>query len=96
MLASGMCLNYGYDAFYVRKQRKKYGLKKLIEGNLTSPCVIVEDVLSTGESLRYAVKTVLAQGVKIKMIIVLVNRCDKKISFGRIPLYEIYTKDDLL
>ena len=64
-------------AFLVRKEPKKHGLQKLIEGcDLKSGMrvLIVEDVVTTGQSVEGAVKAVEALGAKVEQIVCLVDR----------------------
>lgn len=63
--------------FLVRKEAKKHGLQRQIEGlNLTPglPVLLVEDVVTTGNSILQAAEAVKATGAQIKLIISLVDR----------------------
>ncbi len=63
-------------AFIVRKDPKKYGTKKPVEGYLkeNNRVVIVEDVVTTGESVMKAITAVEDQGCKVVKVIALVDR----------------------
>ena len=39
------------SAFYVRKKLKEHGSKQWTEGEIKSPCIIFEDVITTGNSV---------------------------------------------
>ena len=55
----------GLVAFFVRKQRKEHGLERWVEGPVLepgTPCLVVEDVVTTGGSTVRAVERVLARG----------------------------------
>ena len=43
------------SAFYVRKKLKEHGSKQWTEGEIKSPCIIFEDVITTGNSVIKAV-----------------------------------------
>lgn len=59
----------------VRKERKKYGKQNVIEGPLIfHRVVIVEDVITTGNSLLNIIKLLEAEGVEITKIIIILNR----------------------
>jgi orotate phosphoribosyltransferase len=61
--------------FSVRKEPKKYGRRKLIEGDVSSgPVVVVDDVVTTGGSTIDAIKKARAEGLEIVQVLVLVDR----------------------
>lgn len=64
------------QGFFVRKEEKKRGTKKLIEGNLKENCkvVIVEDVTTTGNSVLKAVNAVRNFNCKAELVITVVDR----------------------
>lgn len=68
----------GHDvpAFIVRKSVKEYGTKKVVEGYLNDGdnVVIVEDVVTTGESVYKAIEAVQARRCKVLKVIALVDR----------------------
>lgn len=61
-------------SFYVRKERKKHGLKNIVEGCIKSPCVVVDDVITTGESAIKAIKTIRDEGQQVAYLIAIVFR----------------------
>lgn len=63
-------------AFTVRKEAKKHGTAKLIEGPFMSGdrVAIVEDVITTGGSALRAIDAVQAEGGKIAGVLALVDR----------------------
>lgn len=52
----------GINGFFVRKERKPHGLQKIIEGEIIPPVVIVDDVVSTGLSIRLVMEAVTGAG----------------------------------
>lgn len=64
------------DAFTVRKQPKDHGTGKRIEGCFAAgyPVVIVEDVLTTGNSARDAITAVESEGGHILGVLAVVDR----------------------
>ncbi|RKY35867.1 MAG: orotate phosphoribosyltransferase [Candidatus Omnitrophota bacterium] len=67
------------NGFIVRKQEKKYGLQKLIEGpglNAESRVLIVDDVVTTGLSTVKAIQAVEKTQAKIVRVIAVVNRLE--------------------
>ena len=64
------------NAFYVRKEPKKYGRSLWIEGPLEQGInvAILEDVVTTGASSLKAVEKVTEYGCKVKQILAVVDR----------------------
>ena len=62
--------------FLVRKEEKQHGTGKLIEGNLNpgDNVAVVEDVVTTGESVLRAINAVKDAGADVKMVLVIVDR----------------------
>ena len=68
-----------FNTFIIRKGLKKYGLNKLIEGQLNeqdSSVIIIDDVATTGKSILRAINTVkkVHPNIKILKVIVIVDR----------------------
>ncbi len=64
--------------FYVRKKPKTYGLQKPIEGHVSpgGRVVIVDDVVTTGESTLTAIAAAKEAALQIVKIVVLVDRLE--------------------
>ena len=87
--------------FSVRKTAKSHGRTKLIEGSFKQgdTVVIIDDVITKGESTLSAIKAVKDEGGKIAFVAVLVDReeggSDRIKSLG----YEVvhsFTKSELI
>ncbi len=63
-------------AFYVRKEPKKHGTKRWIEGNLNrnDRVILLEDVVTTGESVLKAINRLLDQGCIVDKVISIIDR----------------------
>lgn len=63
-------------SFWVREEPKEHGTKKKIEGqfNKCSKVVIVDDVITGGNSVMKAIDTVKAEGCEVVKVIVVVDR----------------------
>lgn len=69
--------NKRLPAFLVRKETKQHGLQKQIEGANLKPgmrVLIVEDVITTGQSVRNAISVVEASGAKVIQVVCLLDR----------------------
>ncbi|HJT50036.1 MAG TPA: hypothetical protein VJ729_17785 [Nitrososphaeraceae archaeon] len=64
----------GLNGFFIRKEVKGYGLQKRIEGNMIAPVVIVDDVITSGESVMKSIDAVNAEGVTPKGVVCVVDR----------------------
>ena len=62
------------STFYVRKQPKEHGLKKLVEGNASEPIVIVDDVVTKGASVVKAIDALTDEGHSISGIVSIIDR----------------------
>jgi len=101
--------DYGYTArpskewrtFVVRKQAKDHGLGKLIEGG-SSPgdqALIVDDVLTSGNSVIKAISAGQEVGLTIKHALVVVDRQEQQgketIENHNVQLFSLLTLEDL-
>jgi orotate phosphoribosyltransferase len=64
------------EGFFVRKQAKGHGSQERVEGrvNAGDSVVIVDDVLTTGESVVQAIEAVEAIGGKVLRVVCIVDR----------------------
>jgi len=67
----------GLNGFFVRKEPKAYGLQKKIEGNMIPPVVIVDDVITSGQSVMDAIEAVNKEGVTPKGVVCVIDREEK-------------------
>ena len=90
------------NTFVVRKTAKEHGLKKDIEGDVGkgSKVVIVDDVVTTGQSTIEAIRKAKKLGLEIVKVIVLVDRQEQSgkenIQNEGIDFESIVTKKELL
>jgi orotate phosphoribosyltransferase len=88
-------------AFSVRKTPKAHGQTKLIEGNFKSgdTVVVLDDVITRGESTITAINALLKEGAKIAFVAVLVDRLEggrQKIEAMGYPVLSLFDRRDLL
>ena len=89
------------DAFTVRKQVKEHGTGRLIEGNLRkdSRVLVVEDVITTGDSALRAARAVEDFGARVIGILSVVDREEggrARIEEAGYPVATLFTASELL
>ncbi len=88
------------EAFVVRKEPKKHGTMQWIEGNVKKgdKVLITEDVITTGRSTIEAIKKAKASGLKVKGVVVLIDRQEggkEAIEALRVPFKALLTKEEI-
>jgi uridine monophosphate synthetase len=75
-IATAISLQGNYPMIYPRKEVKTYGTKAEIEGdfNAGETIVVIDDLATTGGSKFEAIEKLTAVGLKVKDIVVLVDR----------------------
>lgn len=89
------------DAFTVRKQAKAHGTGRRIEGGFhaTGDVVIVEDVVTTGDSALHATQVIEEAGARVLGVITVVDRGDsgrERLERAGYPLIALFTAGELL
>jgi orotate phosphoribosyltransferase len=89
--------------FIIRKQPKKYGLNRFIEGKLkeNQTAILIEDVITTGKSTIYAIEKALAFPLKIRKVICIVDREEGGIEnikqqYKDIDIISLYKSSEIL
>ncbi len=90
-------------AFYVRKEVKDHGSRRLVEGDRAlrkdMPIVLLEDVVTTGGSSLRAVEKLVAVGAKVVGVVALVDRLEggaEAIQGAGLPLISLANRRDFL
>jgi orotate phosphoribosyltransferase len=88
-------------AFSVRKEAKKHGRQKRVEGNFKAgdSVVVVDDVITTGGSTIKAIESIQAEGGKIAFVMVLLDREEggsANIEALGHPVFAAFTRTSLL
>jgi len=88
------------EGFWVREEVKTHGTRKLIEGKLpgNARVVIVDDVITSGDSAQKAIDAVEAAGGKVVVIVALVDRqrgAREKFEKAGYVYDPLFTKDEL-
>lgn len=86
---SYISINQKIPMIFLRKEEKKHGKKKLVEGNYKNGerVLLIEDVTTSGGSVSEAAYMLEQQGLKVTQILAIVSRN---------PIREIYFKDVLI
>jgi uridine monophosphate synthetase len=75
-IATAISLRGGYPMIYPRKEAKEYGTRAEIEGEYHpgETVVIIDDLATTGGSKFEAIEKLTAAGLKVRDVVVLVDR----------------------
>lgn len=83
-IVGGLTYHYGmmvgkprnYKAFFVRKEEKEHGKSGLVVGKLEKEdrCILIEDVVTSGQSSIEAIDAIHERGVFIEKVICIVDR----------------------
>jgi orotate phosphoribosyltransferase len=90
------------NAFYIRKEAKNHGSKRLIEGNdgfENASVVVLEDVSTTGNSSLRAVNILQDAGYRVVGVLSLVDRLEgakELFDTNNIPFKSVYTLNDFI
>jgi orotate phosphoribosyltransferase len=90
------------SSFWIRKEPKGHGLQKWIDGNVRSGdrVVIVDDVITTGQSTIDALHRAREAGLVVEKVIVLVDRQEENgkqnIEREGVAVEALYTVEDLM
>lgn len=89
------------SAFIVRKEPKKHGERKMIEGPFQEGwrVAVVDDVVTTGGSTIKACRAVEEEGGRVVLALALVDRLEggrENLEKSGYPFVSLLTKDDLL
>ena len=99
VLSSALCSKYSLPMILVRKETKKYGLKKAIEGVYEPKdiCLVLEDTISTGSSALDFINKIKKYELIVNDIIVICDRRkDSKYDFGGRCIHSIFTINDVM
>ena len=90
------------DAFVVRKEAKAHGLRRVVEGPVRKglKVVVVDDVVTTGQSTIQALDACSAEGLEVVSVIVLVDReedggLDRIRAHAKCPVSAIFKVSEL-
>ncbi|MFN8472890.1 MAG: orotidine-5'-phosphate decarboxylase [Anaerolineae bacterium] len=75
-IATAVSLHMQQPMIYPRREAKSYGTGRMIEGRFEAgeTAVVLDDVITTGGSKLEAIKTLEAGGLKVRDIVVLIDR----------------------
>jgi orotate phosphoribosyltransferase len=78
--------------FFVRKETKNHGLQKRIEGIVLNPLIVVDDVVTTGQSVMDAVDALVINGYSPAGIISVIDREDERnrLRNGELKYYSLF------
>ena len=95
--ASYISIKNNIPMIFLRKEAKQHGTKKIVEGvfHENQNVVLIEDVITSGNSVQEAAKTLELQGLKVVQIISIVSRSKDQLYYNNVPINYLYHIDDI-
>ncbi|MDR2121495.1 MAG: orotidine-5'-phosphate decarboxylase [Flavobacteriaceae bacterium] len=92
-MAAAISLEAEIPLILKRKEGKKYGTKKMLEGIFSEgqTCVLVEDVITSGKSLIETIEEVEKEGLKVNDIVVVLDREQGGVQLLKEKGYTVHT-----
>jgi orotate phosphoribosyltransferase len=85
----------GIRQFIVRKKAKMHGSEKKVEGYLVDPVVIVDDVMTKGNSVVQAIDAVRNEGYNVAGVVLVIDREDPyNLIKDRIKYFSLFKHSD--
>jgi len=100
-IATAVSLLAGYPMIYPRKEQKGYGTKREIEGEFKpgETVLVYDDLITTGSSKFEAIEPLEEAGLKVKDVVVLVDREQggaKELAEKGYTLHSVFTISEVL
>lgn len=75
-IGTAICLDMNVPLVYPRQSTKSYGTGKQIEGrwNVGQTAVVIDDLITTGDSLLKSIAFLKAAGIRVQSAVVLIDR----------------------
>ncbi len=92
-MGTTMSLASGIPLIIKRKENKGYGTKRMVEGVYSDGqnCLLVEDVITSGQSLLETIEEIEREGLKVTDIVVVLDREQGGIAKLKEKGYNVYT-----
>ncbi len=98
-IATGISLKYGVPMVLKRKEKKDYGTKKMLEGIFRSgeKCLLIDDVITSGSSLKENIEELEKEGLEIVKICVLIDRrTGEDVLENKYPIESVFTLKEIM
>ena len=97
-MATKISLNYNIPMLIIRKERKDYGTKKLVEGvyHKNQKCLMLDDVITTGSSLIENIDILQNEGINVNDIIVFIDRRNNRNDVSEYNVHSVFTEEEIM
>ena len=98
IIGSALAIETVKPLIYVRDKPKDYGTTKSIEGKISSgmKVVLIDDVITTGNSVTNAIKQLKDAGLSISDVYVIINRLEGASNALKLEEVNLYQLTDVL
>lgn len=75
-IATAIAIKHNQTAVFVRKERKAYGTKKLVEGQFHQgqKALLIDDVITNADSKLETIRSLVEEGLTVEDVVVLLDR----------------------
>ena len=93
LIVASMVVSDLHTKCFIRKTERTHGLKKNIEGNPVSPILLVDDVISTGDTIQTALNFCDLDSHKVVGTLCVINRSGLD-NINNLPIYSLFKETD--
>ncbi|GMU18912.1 MAG: orotate phosphoribosyltransferase [Candidatus Babeliales bacterium] len=92
VIATAASITYQKPMILKRKEAKAYGTQKMVEGiyQAGNRCLVIEDVITTGQSIIETTTVLEQEGLYVKDIIILIDREESGVEYVAQKGYQVH------
>ena len=102
--ANAVSILYDIPGIILRKERKKHGLGNMIDGisgSVLKKVVVIDDIMTTGSSIKESIPILREHGLEIERVICLIDRSEMDIRELEVdgikyPIYSLFKLEELI
>ncbi len=97
-MATGISLKHNIPMILIRKERKDYGTKKLIEGVYKEgqKCIMLDDIITTGSSLLENINILKEDGLIVEDLITFIDRREERNDVKNYNVHSVFKMNEIM